>query len=51
LLEPEEEVAEGVIAGKTGDPKHGMEDTVGAQPFAVGEALRPNYHRHQKGRQ
>ena len=29
-------------------PEHGVQEVNGQQPFGVGEALRPDHHRHQK---
>jgi len=51
LGEPGEEVPDRVVAGKALQPQHGVRDLVGPQPFAVGEAARPDDDRHQAGRQ
>src|ERR1017187_8937645 len=42
LGEPQEKVADGVITGKALQTKHGIQDAIGPQPLAVGEALRPD---------
>ena len=48
LGEPQKEVADGVIAGKTRQAQHGVQDAIGPQPLAVGEALGADHDRHQK---
>lgn len=45
LGETEKEVADGVIKGKTFQAQQGVRDAIGAQPFAVGEALRADHDR------
>jgi hypothetical protein len=51
VVKAEEKVADRVITGKAFQAQQGVQDVVGSQPFAVGEALRPNHHRHQEGRE
>jgi len=47
----QEEVAHGVIAGETLQAQHGVEDVIGPQPLAMGEALRSDDDGHQERRE
>ena len=49
LGETEEEVADGVIAGKAREALHRVEHALGPQPFRVGEAPRPHDDGQEKG--
>ncbi len=49
LGEAEEKVPDRVIAGKAFQAEQRVQDVVSPQPFTMGEALRPDHHRHQEG--
>ena len=49
LGEAEEKVANRVITGETLQAQQGVQDAVGPEPFAVGEALRADHHGHEEG--
>ncbi len=51
LGEAQEEVADRVITGKALQPQQRVQNPIRPQPLAVGEALRPDHDRHQKGRE
>jgi hypothetical protein len=51
VVKAEEKVADRVITGKVFQPQHCVQDVIGAQPFAVGEALRPDHDGHQERRE
>ena len=51
LGEPQEEVANRVVTGKTLQAQQRVQDPIGPQPLGVGETLRADHDGHQERRE